>query len=239
MTVKKNEISGCEWYASQRGWNLKRCSVMVEGTSDVDYFYHASLLYEKANGTPLLDEQFSIFSAGLGDEGGTYGISERFPTLYNLADIDSKNNPKLKYTVIALVDDDKMGRAAANGISKGHRSIIQYEVIFRLRRKMPFRAGSATKLEQKTKDENLEFDSLDCVIEDLISLDFHNKFTTQMPTALSKPSTIKGNGVHHYLTDSGKRELLKYTIKYATISDLQALVDVLKSLRTYVRLPPV
>ncbi|EMV7340640.1 TPA: hypothetical protein ACKRVK_002846 [Pseudomonas aeruginosa] len=238
MIGKAPEISGCEWLASQRGWELKRGSVMVEGTSDVAYFNHASKLYESVEGRRLLDEDFSIFAAGMGSEGGTFGISERFPTLFELASIDAQNNPRRKYTVIALVDDDRMGQAAAIGISKGHRAIIEYEVIFRLRRKMPLRAGSVRVLEQKTKEVNAEYGNLECVIEDLLSLELHRKFQKNMPHALKKPSTHVGAGAHHYLTDDGKRELLKFTITEATIDDLQPVVDVIKSLRSYVGLPP-
>ncbi|EMM2267806.1 hypothetical protein [Pseudomonas aeruginosa] len=230
--------SGCEWLALQRGWILKRGSVMVEGSSDVAYFNHASKLYEIEEKKRLIDDDFSIFAAGMGDEGGTFGISESFPTLFNLADIDAKNTPSKKYKVIALVDDDKMGQAAAGGISRGHRSIIEYEVIFRLRRKMPLRAGSTRALEQKTKEANSEYGNLECVIEDLISSEFHQKFISKMPQANWKPSIHKGTGAHHYLTEDGKRQLLKFTIESATIADLQSIVDILKSLRTYVGLPP-
>jgi hypothetical protein len=124
------------------GWKLSDGNLMVEGTSDVAYFKLAARLYRTRAGLSLLGQDFSIFAAGLGNEGGTYGVSEKFPTLFNLASYDQDAAGRRRFKVIALLDDDRMGQAALTGITRGHRQIREYESIFRLRRLMPQRAGS-------------------------------------------------------------------------------------------------
>lgn len=230
-------MTGCSWIASKRGWSLLHGNVMVEGTSDVAYFKIASRVYELAHGKRLLGVDFSMFAAGLGDEGGTFGISERFPTLFEMASLDVDSNDKRRYRVIALVDDDKMGQAAVAGITRGHRQIIEYKTIFKLRRAMPLKAGSPKSLAEKTKTANDNYGTLECTIEDLLDTKFIEKFIQGMPQAIYKPASVAASGVHRYWTEDGKRKLLQFTEKNATLEDMKNLVEVLKSLRSYVELP--
>jgi hypothetical protein len=84
MATSPAALVGCEWLAQKWGWRLAKANLMVEGTSDVRFFRVASEVYERATGRRLLTGDLSVFAAGNGDEGGTYGIAERFPTLHNL-----------------------------------------------------------------------------------------------------------------------------------------------------------
>ncbi len=229
----------CEWYANQHKWKLLRGNVMVEGTSDVDYLSLAAGLYFKSSGSHLLGKDFSIFPSGLGDDGGTFGVSEKFPTLFNLASMDLDSAGRGKYRVITLVDNDEMGRKVVTGISKGHRKIIEYESIFRLHRIMPMRAGSSKVLLEKTKDANKEFERLDCVIEDMLSAELCDCFLEKNPSALRRHADIQGSGKHYYLTDVGKRSLLVFAKEYATIEDVKNIIELLKALRSYVGLPEI
>ena len=102
--------AGCEWYAAMCGWSLSLGNVIVEGTSDVEYFTLAARLHRADSGASLLGTDLSIFAAGLEEEGGTFGISERFPTLFNLASHDRDADGRRRFQVIALLDDDTMGR---------------------------------------------------------------------------------------------------------------------------------
>lgn len=211
---------------------------MVEGTSDVAYLRLASQLYRRETGLELLGEDLSIFAAGVGDEGGTYGISERFPTLFEMASLDIDEAGRRRFRVIALLDDDNMGRVAVSGISRGHRRIAEYESIYRLRRSMPLRAGSTRTLADKTKTANACYGTLDCVIEDLISNNLCSRFIKEMPLSVKRQATVSGTGSHRYWTDSGKRELLKFVSENAKNEDMGGMIGTLRALRSYLNLPP-
>ena len=231
-------MAGCEWIANKRGWSLLHGNVMVEGTSDVAYFQLASQLYQESNGRKMLGVDFSMFAAGFGDEGGTYGISERFPTLFEMASLDLDINGKRRFRVIALVDDDKMGQAAVAGITRGHRKIMECQSIFKLRRSMPRKSGSQKTLLQRTKDENSNYGTLECTVEDLLPNDLIEQFIQEMPQAIYRNADLRGSGVHRYWTDDGKRKLLQFVEKKAKLEDLERMVEVLQALRSYVELPP-
>lgn len=210
---------------------------MVEGTSDVAYFEHCSKLYEAQCGLRLVGVDFAVFAAGRGDDGGTYGVSEKFPTLFNLAKLDMDAAGKSRFRTIALLDDDRMGRRAVTGISQGHRQIREYESLFKLRRIMPLRAGSIQKLEEKTKAANTTFTTLDCTIEDLLADSFCSKFINNKPEALEKVLRSVNGASRRVWTPDGKHKLLQETIRTGTLEDMQLMVDVLRALRTYVGLP--
>lgn len=230
--------AGCEWYASRYGWSLRAGNVMVEGTSDVSYFEHCSHLYQARHGRRLLGTDLSIFAAGHGDDGGTYGVSEKFPTLFNLASLDLDAGGRRRFRTIALLDNDRMGQKAVAGITQGHRQIREYESIFSLKRVMPHKAGSIQKLSERTRTANASFASLDCTIEDLLSDAFCETFARTTPLAVARPATSSGGAHHRYWTEQGKRELRLLALRTARLEDMQPMVEVLRALRTYVGLSP-
>ncbi len=238
MSRSVSPNAGCEWYAATYGWSLLAGNVMVEGTSDVAYFQLAAKLNQVALGTSLLGKDLSIFPAGEEDDGGTFGISEKFPTLFNLAGLDLDANGRRRFRVVALVDDDTMGRSAVGVIAGGHRQIREFESLFRLRRVMPHRSGTAKALSVQTEALNSAFGRLECTIEDMLSEGLCNAFAAAKPEAVSRPSTVAGPGAHRYWTIAGKRMLREFAEKTATIDDVRALVDALRALRSYLGLPP-
>jgi hypothetical protein len=228
-----SSLTGCKWIASKLGWRIAHGNVMVEGTSDVAYLIKAAELYKSESGLSLIGSDFSVFAAGEADEGGTYGLMERFPLLFSTALLDIDEAGKKRFRVIALADDDKNGRLAVNAIPKGSRLITEYEHIFRLRRVMPRRAGSPKKLADNTRSENSKFESLDCVIEDLLSLRICEAYTLQNPSHIIKATKLVNDGHHTHWSAPGKSGLLRYTLANAQISDVTLLVELLKSLRSY------
>lgn len=216
---------------------MRAGNVMVEGTSDVSYFERCSQLYQARFGRRLLGADLSVFAAGHGDDGGTYGVSEKFPTLFNLASLDLDAGGRRRYRTIALLDNDRMGQKAVAGITQGHRQIREYESIFCLKRVMPQRAGSAQKLGERTRAANATFPSLECTIEDLLSDAFCVNFVQAMPHAVARAATNSGGAHHRYWTDQGKRELRLSALRTATFEDMHPMIEVLRALRTYVGLP--
>lgn len=238
MTSTASPKAGCEWYAAMNGWSLSTGNVMVEGTSDVAYFELAARLHRSHSGTLLLGNDLSIFAAGLEEEGGTFGISEKFPTLFNLASLDQDPNGSRRFRVIALLDDDTMGRSAVNLIAGGHRQIREFESTFRLRRIMPRRTDSARALALQTGAANAVFGRLECTIEDMLSDELCARFVTSKADAVDRPASTMATGTHRYWTPSGKRLLRQFAEAQATIDDVHAMVEVLRSLRSYLGLPP-
>lgn len=238
MSSTSPQNSPCEWFALQCGWKLLPCNVMVEGTSDVAYFELASRLFQGQNGKSLLGVDLSIFAAGMGDAGGTFGVSEKFPTLFNLAAYDLNTSGSRKFRAIALLDDDRAGRAAIAGITKGHRQIKEFESIFLLKRKLPSKSGSTRKLELDTQHANAIFRGLECTIEDLLAQDFCNRFVSLMPKSMSRAPDSIGGGVRRHWTEDGKRGLRECAERSASFNDIVGVVDTLQSIRSYLSLPP-
>lgn len=238
MTSAASPKAGCEWYAAMCGWSLSAGNVMVEGTSDVAYFELAAQLHRAQSGTSLLGTDLSIFAAGREEEGGTYGISDKFPTLFNLASLDQDPNGRRRFRVIALLDDDTMGRSAVNLIAGGHRQIREYESTFRLRRVMPRRTESAKALAVQTETANAAFGRMECTIEDMLSDELCARFVASRPDAVNRPAVTAATGTHRYWTPSGKWMLRQFAEEQATIDDVRSLADALRSLRSYVGLPP-
>lgn len=238
MTSAASPKAGCEWYAAMCGWSLSTGNVMVEGTSDAAYFALAARLHRAQTGASLLGTDLSIFAAGLEEEGGTFGVSERFPTLFNLASLDQDPNGRRRFRVIALLDDDTMGRSAVKSIAGGHRQIREYESTFRLRRVMPRRTDSVRALASLTEAANAVFGRLECTIEDMLSDELCARFIASRPDAVNRPALTVATGTHRYWTPSGKRMLRQFAEEQATIDDVHPMVDALRSLRSYVGLPP-
>lgn len=237
MSTGATPQAGCDWYASRYGWALHAGNVMVEGTSDVSYFERCSHLYQTRHGRRLLGVDLSIFAAGHGDDGGTFGVSEKFPTLFNLASLDLDAGGRRRFKTIALLDNDRMGQKAIAGITQGHRQIREYESIFSLKRVMPHKGGSVQKLAESTRTANTSFPSLECTIEDLLSNAFCESFIRTMPQAVAREATSSGGASHRHWTQQGKRELRLSALQTATFEDMQPMIDVLRALRTYVGLP--
>lgn len=213
-------------------------NVMVEGASDVAYFTLAARLHRAHCGASLLGTDLSIFAAGLESEGGTFGISERFPTLFNLAALDRDADGRQRFQVIALLDDDTMGRSAVGIIGGGHRQIREYASIFRLRRVMPKRVDSAKALAAQTEAANAAFGRIECTIEDMLSDELCERFIAATPESISRPAATAATGTHRYWTIAGKRMLREFAEQEATVNDVRCLTDALGALRSYVGLQP-
>jgi hypothetical protein len=220
------------------GWSLSLGNVIVEGTSDVEYFALAARLHRADSGASLLGTDLSIFAAGLEEEGGTFGISERFPTLFNLASYDRDADGRRRFQAIALLDDDTMGRSAVGIIAGGHRQIREYESMFRLRRVMPRRMESAKALGAQTEAANAAFGRIECTIEDMLSDELCERFIAARPEAVSRPAVTAATGTHRYWTIAGKRMLREFAERKAPVNDVRCLTDALGALRSYVGLPP-
>src|SRR4051812_41403422 len=109
---------------------------MVEGNTDVAYLNHADKLYCACSGLSLL-AGISVFSPGAGDDGGTPGILEQFPTLFNLVIQNNRQEATTRVRAVALLDDDTPGRSAFNLLRTFNRTIKAWQDVFLLKRNYP------------------------------------------------------------------------------------------------------
>jgi hypothetical protein len=235
--IATSPLGGCGWYAQQMGWKLLRGNVMVEGNTDVRYFRHAAIIYEKKTGLSLLGRDLSIFAAGSGDAGGTFGIMENFPVLFSMAKLDQDSNGKIKYRTIALLDNDNKGRSAAKGIIAGNRSIHKNAHVFLLQRFMPINLLDAAQITSKAEELNLPYKGIDCVIEDVLDGTLCNLYAETNPQHVVSTPEFRDDGHHWRWTEDGKFGLVKFVEENAELNEMTGVIETLKSLRFYLKLP--
>lgn len=228
---------GCQWFAERCGWTLRRGNVMVEGNLDAKYFGFANRLYRDQHGLDLIGKDLSLFAAGTGDEGGTYGVIEKFPTLHALSRLDLDAHGKVKYRIIALLDDDPKGRAAIKHMGQ-NRTLKENAQLFLLRRKMPRKTRDAVPLTAHVKTANEIFNGLPCVIEDLVDSTLCDLYAEQFPQHVIGPIRAIGGGHHRGWTEDGKHGLCRFVQTNAQLGDVSQFLDTLKSLRFYLGLSP-
>jgi hypothetical protein len=234
--MSSENVAGCLWYAQRLGYSLQKGNVMVEGNTDVAYFQLSDRLYSKAFGIHLIGKDLSIFAAGSGDEGGTYGIIDKFPTLHELARLDVDQNGKLKFRVIALMDDDYEGRKAVRVI-EGSRRLRENGQIFLLRRRMPRKSRDRVPLGVHVREENQIFGGAMCVIEDLVNSTLADIYFEKNEHHVLH--TVEVGGVRRRIwSEDGKHGLFKFVSANAELDEMVMFIEVLKSLRFYLGLPP-
>lgn len=227
----------CEEYARRKSWRLLRANFFVEGTSDVRYFSLASELYEQEKSKSILGRDCAVLAIGQGDDGGTFGMSEQFPTFLQIVKADPDEFGKNRFRVLSLLDYDKNGRSAAQGMCKSNRSILENKNVFLLRFHMPRRSRDAGPLTNHIKSENAACSTLDCEVEDLLAESLLLAYLDTAPSHLKCKQTL-GNETHREWNWDGKDGLLKFTEQYANLSDLTKIVETIKSIRFYLGLPP-
>lgn len=227
----------CEAYADQMGWKLLRANVMVEGFLDVAYFNLAGKLYEATCSLSLLGRDLSIFAAGQGDEGGTFGVVEQFPTLLNLAKRDLTREGKMKYRLAALLDNDQAGRDALRLLCRANRAIQENGLAFLLWRQMPRKSRDQRPLSLHIREANSVYQGLDCEIEDLLDDSICDLYATVSPHHLIRKRTA-ADGFHYDWTRDGKQGLRLFTAENADSNALSKVIETLKSMRFYLGLPP-
>lgn len=224
-------------YGQSLGWNLRRRTVLVEGTTDVTLFKLAARFELQRSKIELFGDELTIIAAGERDEGGAQGITRELITLRCLARTDLMANGRPRFRFIGLFDNDNVGRRTINGARVVDNSILEYKDVFRLRPVMPSEGNRDPKTLRKAFDRlNFDYRGLDWELEDLLSTDFVETFLTDHPSAISR-ITRKGKKIHRDFSADGKARLHRYIRDNAKWEDLVAVVDVIRALRFYLYLP--
>ena len=211
------------------GWGqLTHCNLMVEGTTDVEYFEIASDLYKESHGLALIDSDFQVFAVGKGNEGGTFGIKERLRQLSGNLRIDPVDAQGRTIKVACLMDDDHAGIGTFRLLKS---SFTPWQDIFRIQRSFPSGTRDPSTFGRMWERENKEWKDLPCETEDLIKRDLLDYFVSENAGALQSPIKEIGDAYHFDFDGLKKPALARFLRKHATLQDMQGLVDVLNEFR--------
>jgi hypothetical protein len=221
-------------FGRRMGWNLVKCNVMFEGTTDVSYCNVANRLYFESTGKNLIDDDFQVMAIGERDQGGTDGIRDRLRTLQAVLQSEPS---ELEMSVVCVVDDDHEGRKAFADLRKKFQP---WRDLFKLNRVFPRTpiSRSSEHFEGEMKKANANWDGLDCDIEDLIADEIIECFISENPRCLKTEVDEKGGRFHRKFHGNEKPKLVRFVEQHASLSDLSQIVEILKSLRWLLRLDP-
>lgn len=226
------------WYAKQKGWKLLRRNMMVEGNTDVRYFELASRLYLEAHRAHLVGHDFSIFSPGTGDQGGTRGVLEEFPPLWKIIQTDCDSQGKLVLRAVTLLDNDFAGRSLHKALLQQYRQMKENRDVFLLQRFFPRTTTEPSTLSHQIETHNSQSKGLDCEIEDLLGESLLEAFISDTPNAFERPVKEIAGLRHYEWTPHAKGQLFQFVKEYATLEDMEGITNVLKAIRFYLALNP-
>lgn len=230
------ELDSVASYGLALGFDIRRRTVLVEGTSDVALFRMAASLERAVSGVDLLGEDLAIVAAGERDRGGVQGVVRELLCLRGMSRTCLSQNGNPKYRFVGLFDNDNAGKQAVKLARTIDNSILEYKDVFRLWPQMPLPGLLDPGAVQRAfEQENKAYGNLDWELEDLLPEDFIEAFSAENPTAIARTRSMNGK-VHRELTPDGKARLHYFVKQNAVRDDLASVIKVLKALRFYLGL---
>ena len=224
-------------YGKRKNWPILARNVMLEGRTDSEYFRIADSKYQTENrGRKLICSRLSLFQVGDGDAGGTNNIREKFVYLREVLSTDNYDPANERIMAVVLMDNDHAGRTVAQFLDK--RGFKLNRDVFLVTRALPRQTRDPYQLSRSIEKENAAWADMDCEIEDLLSHDFLDYYAEDNPSALAREPQVAEGGHHYEWTDDGKAKLLRFVRQEASYSDVQGIVELLKSLRFLLALDP-
>jgi hypothetical protein len=224
-------------FAAQRGWPFTTCNVIFEGTTDVEHLLTADDRYFREYALRLLGKDLAVFAVGQRDQGGTENIVQRLQTLKSLIVDDPLDVNGQYFRILAVVDNDSMGKKALHTLTKGV-GLREYEDVIVLRHRLPRVTQDPYELKKRIEDANAAWVGLDCEIEDFIGEPILRAFAADFPGSCVGTPDIRDGAYHFNWHGLSKPPLAAYVRDYAELHDLSSLVEALKFLRFLLRLPP-
>lgn len=226
-----------ETFAAKLTWSICECNVIVEGTSDVELLWLAAALYFEKHKAAILGDQIAVLAAGKADEGGVDGLNRRLNAARQIADADRGPDGSLRYRFIGLFDNDHAGRRAVEHACLFDRRLLLFRDLFLIYPRMSLANGADhADLRRRVETENAQCKGLDWEIEDFLSERLINDFALSNPSAIQSSRSL-GGFTHWEFTREGKFQLHRFTKSNATLEDLQGIVQLIRALRDYCRLP--
>ena len=142
------------------------------------------------------------------------------------------------FKVIAVVDNDTAGKRALHTITKGI-GLREYEDVLVLKHRLPRGTRDPDELRKRVDTANAAWRNIDCEIEDFISVSVLQSFAAEHHGACIGHADFREDGVYHFNWSGHlKPSLARYVRDYATLADVERLVEFLKFLRFLLQLPP-
>lgn len=230
------ELDSVARYGMALGFDVRRRTVLVEGTSDVELFNMAARLERVASGADLFGGDLAIVAAGERDRGGAQGVVRELLSLRGMSRTCLAQNGSPRYRFVGLFDNDHAGKQAVKSARIVDNSILEYKDVFRLWPQMPLPGNLDPGTVQRAFErENAAYGNLDWELEDLLPADFIDAFAAENPKAIARTTSISGK-VHRDLTPDGKARLHHFVKQHAVRDDLAPVIGVLKALRFYLGL---
>jgi len=221
-------------YASRQGWPFGTHNIIVEGTSDQEYFHLANELYLKRYKKNLLVQDLTLFAVGDREKGGTKTLRTQFRTVRDILKTDPLDANGRPILVLCILDNDPAGRGLFNALRSD--GFIPYADMFLLHRIIPCMHGNPIQLEKYILGANQKWKAWDCEIEDLLSRDLLECFVENNNGSLKRPPDIAGDGHRFDFYEHAKPALLHFVKEYASLDELQNIIALLKSIRFLLRL---
>ncbi len=230
-----------ESFAAQVGWpRLGCCTVIVEGTSDVEILELARRLHRDACGVDLFAGGFSVVPAGIGERGGVDGVYNMLQTARTCATHDRDPQGALQFRFIGLFDGDGEGRRKYDLACQIDRyGTFPWRDVVLLHPHMPRATHFADpSVAARATQLNMPYLGLVWEIEDVIGEDLKRRFDMSHPDVTSR-TTMRGGRTHRELTRDEKRKFQAFVAESACIADLEGVVELIQALRSYAGLPAV
>lgn len=222
-----------ESFAKSLDWQIRKCNVIVEGTSDVALLWQSAALFYERHQTVILGDQLAIIAAGRGHEGGVDGVNRRLNAARQIADVDRAADGSLRYRFVGLYDNDRAGRRGIDNACNFDRRLNRCGDLFLLSPVMPLASGADhAVLRRRFETENAPYQGLDWELEDLLSERLLGEFEKQMPQGIERKKEAGGRH-HRDYSDEGKRELHNFIKKNANLSDVTEVIKLIRALRDY------
>ena len=233
--MRMNSTDAMVDYARSKGYIVRSRIVLVEGTTDYDLFQFAARVERKITGRDLLSD-LAFIPSGHGEAGGTNGVVRELLCFRAFASTILLPNGRQKYRICAVLDNDKFGRQALKYVQQYDISIVECRDVFLLWPAMPktnSRDPKAMKL--MLENANAPYRGLDWEPEDLLAGSFIETFEREYITAVARKSVI-GDKTHRDFTADGKARLHHFVKENALHADVTRVIEMLKSLRSYLGL---
>lgn len=223
-------------YARSKGFPVRSCIILVEGTSDADLFSLTSDLFRKKTGTNLM-EDIAFVPAGERNDGGVRGVIRELLILYGIATTVFDSSGRLRYRIAALFDNDSAGRYAVRSAPQFDIRLTEFKEMFLLRPMMPLTKNrDPNAIRSLVERSNAAYRNLDWELEDLFPLSFLKAFDAEHLSAV-KHKAVVGDKTHRDLTSDGKAQFHRFVKQNALLSDLEGMVEIMRAMRSYVGLP--
>lgn len=163
-------------------------------------------------------------------------MTRYLPVLKDLLPTDPVDRDGRPFRFVVLLDSDGPGKGAARTL--GSLGFTRNRDVFLLQRAFPRDTRDPKEFQTKCDRLNAKWLSLECEIEDLGEHSVLDAFLKENPGACKKPPVLLEDAHHFDWHGHIKPALSRFVADYADPPDVMRVVEILKSMRYMLELPP-